>query len=198
MPSATGVPPTLAPAPPAPTPLLWQASTQEAEQRLDRYRNNLAGTISERIFYSPALGRSMPYDIYLPPGYDTSGRRYAVLYMLHGGGGHRDEWLGYAIGDVADAEFRSGRLQPLIIVMLQGDTGYWTDNANGGPLWGQYVWRDLVAHLDVAYRTLLSPASRAIGGLSMGGWGALSLTFQHPDVFGVAGVHSASLRADDG
>ena len=40
------------------------------------------------------------------------------------------------------------------------------------------------------------PRSRAIGGLSMGGLGALNLAFQHPDVFGVVGAHSPSVRLE--
>ena len=121
------------------------------------------------------------------------------MYILHGGGAHRDEWLAYGLIDVASREIRTGNLQPLIIVMPQGDTGYWVDNANDGPRWGQYVWRDAVRHVDNTYHTLRSPQSRAIGGLSMGGFGALSNdTFLHPNVFGVVGAHSASLRPDDG
>ena len=102
---------------------------------MQRFRNNLAGTITEHTFHSAALNRDMPYDIYFPPGYDSSSQRYPVLYMLHGGGGHRDEWPGYGFIDVADKEIREGRMQPMIIVFPQGDTGYWTNNADGGPRW---------------------------------------------------------------
>jgi enterochelin esterase-like enzyme len=191
---------------PTPTPLpqsvtganVWQSSTADATTRLSRYTPGLQGTLVERQFYSSELDRDMPYNIYLPPDYDRAGRRYPVLFMLHGGGAHRDEWLAYGLVDAADREFRTGSLQPMIIVMPQGDTGYWTDNANDGPRWGQYVWRDLVRHIDNTYRTLRSPLSRAIGGLSMGGWGALNNAFLHPNVFGVVGAHSPSLRPDDG
>jgi enterochelin esterase-like enzyme len=174
---------------------LWWPSGQDAVQRLSRYyASGVQGTIVERQFYSAALNRTVPYDLYLPPNYDKTDQRYPVLYMLHGGGGHRDEWLGYGLIDVADAEFRSGRLPPMIIMMPQGDDGFWMNNAGGG----DYTWQDLVRHMDAAYRTLPSPRSRAIGGLSMGGYGALSNSFLHPDVFAVVGAHSTSLRADDG
>jgi enterochelin esterase-like enzyme len=165
---------------------------------LNRYRNNLRGTITERLFYSPSLGKTEPYDLYLPPGYEQDTRRYPVLYMLHGGGGHRDEWLGYGLIDVADPAIAEGKLQPMIIVFPQGDDGYWANNAGGGPRWADYLWRDVVNHIDSAYRTLRSPAARAVGGISMGAWGALSGGFLHPDVFGVIGSHSASLPSDDG
>ena len=203
--------PTLAPAtatvlpipagviPPATPASQWQPGGPDAVQRLSRYyASGVQGTIVERWFYSPALDRQVPYDIYLPPDYETANRRYPVLYMLHGGGAHRDEWLGYGLIDVADPQMRNGGLQPMIIVFPQGDTGYWTDNAGGGPRWGEYLWRDVVGQIDAAYRTAASPRSRAVGGVSMGGWGALSNSFVHPDVFGVAGAHSPSLPQDNG
>jgi len=191
---------------PTPTPvpqmtgagLLWLSNTQDAMTRLSRYSSGIQGTIIERSFYSSELDRDMPYNIYLPPDYDMASRRYPVLYMLHGGGGHRDEWLAYGLVDVADREIRTGNIQPMIIVMPQGDTGYWVDNVDDGPRWGQYLWRDLVRHIDNTYRTLRSARSRAIGGLSMGGFGSLSNAFQHPNIFGVVGAHSPSLRPDDG
>jgi enterochelin esterase-like enzyme len=198
LPPPTAVP-TATPVPPAATPAsAWQPGPPESDQRLARYRYNIQGTVTERLFYSLALGQTEPYDIYFPPGYDQSNRRYPVLYMLHGGGAHRDEWLGYGLIDVAEPAIRSGTLQPMIIVFPQGDVGYWTNNAAGGPRWGDYLWHDVVTHIDAAYRTLPSPASRAIGGVSLGGWGALSNAFLHPDVFGVIGSHSASLPNDDG
>jgi enterochelin esterase-like enzyme len=100
--------------------------------------------------------------------------------------------------DVADQEIRSGDIAPMIIIFPQGDDGFWTNHTGDGPRWGEYVVRDLVAHIDNTYRTLRSPAARAIGGLSMGGWGALHNAFLHPEVFGVVGAHSPSLRPDDG
>ena len=191
---------------PTPTPLiqtiagesLWQSSTVDAATRLSRYTPGINGTLVERWFYSAELDRDMPYNVYLPPDYDVANRRYPVLYMLHGGGAHRDEWLAYGLVEVADREIHTGSLQPMIIVLPQGDTGYWVDNAGDGPRWGQYIWRDLVRHIDNTYRTLRMAQSRAIGGLSMGGFGALNNAFLHPNVFGVVGAHSSSLRPDDG
>ena len=156
------------------------------------------GSAYERTLYSPALGRSMPYYLYLPPGYEESGKRYPVLYMLHGLGGHREEWIVYGLIGMIDQQIRFGNIAPFIVVLPQGDKGYWVDNADGGPRWGEYLTRDVVENIDANYRTLPSPASRGIGGLSAGGFAALSQAFSHPDLFGVVGAHSPSLRSDDG
>jgi len=164
----------------------------------DGLHPELAGTLREITFYSPALDRDMAYYVYLPPGYTTEGRRYPVLYMLHGAGGSKDEWPAYGLVTDVDRSIVSKDIGPMIVVLPQGDLGYWVDWPNGGPRWADYVTRDLRRQVDSTFRTLPDAAHRAIGGLSMGGAGALQLAFNHPDVFGVAGAHSPSLHLDDG
>jgi enterochelin esterase-like enzyme len=157
----------------------------------------LQGTLRERRFYSQALDRDMSYYVYMPAGYGSDGRRYPVLYMLHGGGGSKDEWLAYGLVDTLDRMIAARTIQPLILILPQGDTGYWVDQPDG-PRWGDYVDSDLVRQVDATFRTVASPTERAIGGLSMGGAGALQLAFNHPDVFGIVGAHSPALHLDDG
>ena len=203
VPAPTPQPNSAAPAPaptPTPTPSSMQLTSDVAgsDVRLSQYRTGIQGSIIERSFYSPELDRDMPYVIYLPPDYGTADRRYPVLYMLHGRGGHRDEWLAYGLADVVDREILAGNIAPLIVVLPQGDTGYWADHTNDGPRWGAYMELDVVQHIDSTYRTLREARYRAIGGLSMGGWGALHNSFTHPEVFAVVGAHSPSLRPDDG
>jgi enterochelin esterase-like enzyme len=177
---------------PQPIPESAAFDLSDGEQRISQWVGEIKGAVREYWFYSAALDRDMPYYIYLPPDYGVASRRYPTLYMLHGGGGHREEWLAYFLVDVADQQILDGQLSPMIIVLPQGDTGYWTNHTSDGPQWGDYVVRDLVSHIDASYRTLRSPAARGIGGLSMGGWGALHNAFRRPDIFGVVGAHSAS------
>jgi enterochelin esterase-like enzyme len=146
---------------------------------------------------SPALNTRENYFIYVPPDPQKSGRRFPVLYMLHGGGG-RHEWIDYGLIGMADKAIAAGTLPPMIIVLPQGDQGYWVNHIDGGPKWGDYLSRDLVQHIDASYPTIADAKHRAVGGLSMGGWGALYQAFTHPDEFGVVGAHAPSLRGGDG
>jgi S-formylglutathione hydrolase FrmB len=82
----------------------------------------------------------------------------------------------------------------MIVVMPDDGESTYFANWDNGPRWGDYVTDDVVGTIDQRYRTLANPSDRAIGGLSMGGLGALNLAFQHPDVFGVVGSHSPSVR----
>ena len=50
--------------------------------------------------------------------------------------------------------------------------------------WDDYITRDVVQYIDSHYRTLADPAHRVIAEHSMGGYGALTLSFRHPEVFG--------------
>jgi S-formylglutathione hydrolase FrmB len=115
--------------------------------------------------------------------------------MLHGIGGHYTEWVAYGLAETAERLIQAGQIGPLIIVFPQGDVSYFVNHTRGDDeLWGDYTAIDLVAHIDSTYRTIPTRDGRAIGGLSMGGFGALSLAFTHPDIYGVVGAHSPSLR----
>ena len=153
------------------------------------------GYLRDESFPSAALGRAMQYGIYLPPGYDGGADRYPVLYMLHGLGSHYSEWVVYGFADTAERLIQTGRIAPLIIVFPQGDYSYFVNHAGTSEdRWGDYIAHDLTAHIDATYRTIPDRRSRAIGGLSMGGFGALSLAFTHPGIYGAVGAHSPSLR----
>lgn len=180
------------PAAPIPGPL------PGGEPQASSYVGLIRGSFRELEFASRSLERDMRYFIYLPPRYKTSGRRYPVLYMLHGGSGDKEEWVAYGLIDAIDNLITSREIRPMIVVLPQGDWGYWVNHVDGGPRWGDYVARDLVRHIDSSFRTLPDRAHRAIGGLSMGAHGALQLAFTHPRTFGNVGAHSPSLRPDGG
>ncbi len=154
----------------------------------------LHGALIENTFYSPILGRALPYRVYLPPDYDVGTRRYPVLYMLHGAGGSYTEWSDSFLPQRADDAILRGEIRPLIIVMPDGGQRQFWANWPGGPSWADYVAYDVVGLIDARFRTLPLPTGRAIGGLSMGGLGALQIAIHHPDIFGVVGAHSPSIR----
>lgn len=174
------------------------------------------GRVVTDSFWSPALGTRKHFLVYLPPSYDRApAGRYPVAYYLHGLWGRETDWarLG-ALPAAADSLARAGRPE-LIVVMPDGDDSWYTTwNALGNadacradttrrepaatycvpwPHYDEYVARDLVARVDSAYRTRADRAHRAVGGLSMGGYGAVSLALRYPDVFAAAASHSGVL-----
>lgn len=174
-----------------------------------------AGTVHEDAFYSIALGVRKHLVVYLPPSYglDTT-RRYPVAYYLHGLSGTETDWLSKAgIDAVADSIFDRG-VPETIVVLPDGDDGWystWVDQVSyrscadtlhtetperycvARQRYDDYVARDVVRHVDSTYRTKPDRTNRGIGGLSMGGYGAVMLALRNPDVFGAAASHSGVL-----
>lgn len=150
-------------------------------------------------FFSRSLGREETYYAWLPPGYSTSGRDYPTLYLLHGVGGGAgfgpDEWIGYTLTEDLDRMLALGLIEPMIVVLPNGEQGYWMNHADGGPRWADFVANDLVQHVDATFRTIQARERRAIGGLSMGAHGALQIAYNHPEEFAVAGAHSPTIRS---
>lgn len=158
----------------------------------------LAGTLVETELWSPILLRYMTYRIYLPPDYfaTTEARRYPTLYMLHGAGGNYTEWSDSFLPERLDDMILSGLVQPMILVMPDGGSRTYWANWDAGPQWSDYMAYDVVGEIDRRFRTSAYQGGRAIGGLSMGGLGALQVAMRHPDVFGVVGAHSPSIRLE--
>lgn len=144
---------------------------------------------------SAAIGE-VQYSLYLPPGYAESGRRYPTLYLLHGHDGNHLEWLKTGhLREILDRLIAARKVAPMIVVMPDGANSWYVDSkAIGGP--GDYATAisvDLVDSIDRNFRTRGEPRFRAIGGLSMGGFGALRLAFQQPFRFGVVAAFSPAL-----
>jgi enterochelin esterase-like enzyme len=185
------------PARPAPTPVTTPALPTRVGASVPITFSG-KGTVEDGTFHSPILNRNMVYRIYLPPAYRTNpGQHFPVLYMLHGMSGSYLEWIDYHLFDIADDMISKGQIKPVIIVLPSGDKEFWVDHANNGPQWGQYVVQDVVGFIDASYRTIPNRDNRAVGGHSMGGHGALQLAFNHPNVFGIVGAHSPTLRTKD-
>jgi putative tributyrin esterase len=162
------------------------------------------GTALRIYVASPALGgRRQAVDVYLPPGYASSPhRRYPVFYLLHGFPGRPGALLATVrMGVVEDVLVAKKRIRPIILVMPFGSTGTftdkeWVDGIRRGEGWATFVTRDLVRAIDAQFRTIRSPAARAIGGLSEGGYGAINLALHHPGEFRVVESWSGYQQAD--
>jgi enterochelin esterase-like enzyme len=159
------------------------------------------GRVVTGTFHSAALNRTMPYTVYLPPGYDADpSARFPTLYMLHGGSGSNQEWVDYGLLKAADLLMGNRTIPQFIIALPQGDQEYWVDHItsqiDNGEKWGTYLAKEVVPQIDGKFRTYGSADARAIGGLSMGGHAAMQLPMNFPGIWSVIGAHSPSLRAE--
>ncbi|MDP2958972.1 MAG: alpha/beta hydrolase-fold protein [Longimicrobiales bacterium] len=149
-----------------------------------------------RTFRSQALGRDWAYTIYLPPDYETSQQAYPVFYLLHGYGGEHTNWARYGDAQMtADSLIAASALPPVILVMPDGRNSYYVDSdpVTGFGAMETAIVQDLIPYIDATYRTIPTRRARMIGGLSMGGYGAIHTAFKHPELFGAAATLSGGI-----
>lgn len=138
---------------------------------------NLAGDSADRTVY-----------VYLPAGYGKEKkRRYPVVYFLHGFGATAQQYVEFFGWPASlDAQFASGKLQDMILVLPDTMNTYGGSMYSSSPTigdWEAFVARDVVGYVDGHYRTVARREARGLAGHSMGGYGTLRIGMKYPDVF---------------
>jgi putative tributyrin esterase len=144
-------------------------------------------------FESKLVGKVLPYNVLLPVDYNQPAnktKRYPVIYLLHGLTGHYTNWLDKTrlVDYTAAYEF--------IIVMPEGNNSWYTDSATvPAEKYESYILQELIPDVEQRFRANNAREGRAIGGLSMGGYGALKFGIKHPEMFVLAASLSGALDA---
>jgi S-formylglutathione hydrolase FrmB len=146
---------------------------------------------------SATLGKEVEYSIYLPSDYETSSRRYPVLYLLHGYTDDETGWTQFGEANlIADKTIASGEAPPMIIVMPDAGVSWYVNSADGTVKYEDFFIKELIPHVDATYRTRSAKEFRAVAGLSMGGHGSLIMAMKHPDLFAAAAPLSAGVLTE--
>lgn len=138
----------------------------------------------EMKYFSTALAKQTSANIIVPEG-PVPGP-YAVYYLLHGLSDDHTIWMRRTSIERYVADL------PMMVVMPDGARSFYIDAADG-PAYETAIVKDLVDFIDRTFPTIADRSGRCIGGLSMGGYGALHLSLAHPDLFGSANSHSGAL-----
>lgn len=211
-PAPTPIPPTSTPAPPSPTavpptpvpltpppPTATMPSPVKATLPPALSRTNVtmvpgikteSGTITSQALADNLLGdpATRTYYVLLPSDYDTSEKRYPVVYVMHGW------WTlpGFEVTSFRLAwedALQSGNTQEIIFVFPDANNklhGSWYLSSSTIGDYETYLTQELVGAIDAAYRTIPNRASRGITGCGMGGNGSMGLALKYPNVYGVA------------
>jgi S-formylglutathione hydrolase FrmB len=156
------------------------------------------GRIDCNVLPSRVLSQKIHYCVLLPPTYDLATRAkprrlYPVLYFLHG------------LGDNEQTLFKSGgwntvedlrhehRISEFLVVAPEGLASFYIKSADGRTRYSDFFLRELIPYIESRYSIRRQRASRAISGVSMGGYGALRFAFANPDLFSSVSAQSPAL-----
>lgn len=163
------------------------------------------GNMAQVWYDSPSLGLARRMTIYTPAGYDK-GKKYPVLYLLHGAGGDEEAWptLGRT-QQIMDNLIALGKAEPMIVVMPNGNA---TDDAS--PLLSglskkgepkatfEEAFDDIINYVESHYKVKKGPKNTALCGLSMGGYHTFKISNLRPGRFAYIGLFSAAISMERG
>lgn len=150
----------------------------------------IASRVDTLKINSASMKKYIPNLVITPDGYSTSGKKFPVLYLLHGA---TDNYKGWASKIPMIKEY-ADQYNLIIVCPDGGYTSWYFDSPIDNEMqYETYISKELVSSIDQKYNTIAQKSGRAITGLSMGGHGAFYLTFLHQDIWGAAGSMSGGM-----
>ncbi len=171
-----------------------------AVQSQEKYEQPLfSGRVIESLsMTSKILSREVKYSVYLPADYETSTRRYPVVYLLHGYTDNETAWVQFGeVNLAADRAIAMREIPPMIIVMPDAGVTWYVNDYKGKERYEDMFFQEFIPFIDGKYRTRPQKEFTGISGLSMGGYGTLLYVFHHPDMFAACVAFSAGVWTDD-
>ncbi len=156
-----------------------------------------AGEVIEfRTNPSAIANENLRYLVYLPPCYFETGRRFPVVYLIHGASYREQQWGDIGLTTALDNGILGGTLAPMVVVMpyfgvVGQDNTFPPDRS-----YERVILEELFPSIERDFCTLNTRMYRAIGGISRGGFWAYSIAMRHTDLFSKVGGHSAYFPND--
>jgi enterochelin esterase-like enzyme len=162
--------------------------------------NDVAHGRVEIVHYKTGAGAEKRMHVYVPPGYGNDpSKRYPVLYLNHGGGEDDSHWTAKGSAhQILDNLIAAGKAGPMIVAMPNTGrlvTGKPPKPGEDDACTQEYL-KDIIPYVDGHYRTRTNRESRAIAGLSMGGFVTLNTGLTHLETFGELYVFSSGYWQD--
>src|SRR5215467_13258026 len=134
------------------------------------------------------------YCAVLPPSYDAlPGKRFPVLYFLHGLGGDQSFLTTSGASSAIEDAWEQKKLGEFVIITPQGENSFYINSRDGHILYEDFFVREFVPQMERRFHLAADKAGRGIEGVSMGGYGALRFAFKYPQMFVSVGAHMPAL-----
>ena len=151
------------------------------------------GEVVDGSINSEILKQNWKYKVYLPNGYMEKGKeKYPVLYMLHGMGENSSSILEKSNTKNVLDKIMKDKKEKMIVVFVDGFSSFYVDSDYDKKM-ESAIKDELIKEIDKKYKTKSDKDNRAIGGFSVGGYGAASLSLRNPDLFSKALLISPTL-----
>jgi enterochelin esterase-like enzyme len=145
---------------------------------------------------SSALGKEKGFGVYVPPAWDGE-QKLPLVVFLHGGGDDEKCLDRYGAAATLDRWILSGKLPPFLMVVPDGDRGFWRNWYDKSHRYQDYVIEEILPRVRSLYPVLTGRESTHLMGISMGGAGTMYMALDRPDIFTSAAVISAPLFNTD-
>jgi S-formylglutathione hydrolase FrmB len=150
-----------------------------------------------RTLSSAILKRPVRYCAMLPPSFDANpARRFPILYQLHGLGDNEQSLLKSGGWDMIEQLQERKKIGEFVIVTPDGGRSFYVNSRDGTERYEDFFIKEFIPAIEKRYRAGGTRTLRAVGGFSMGGYGALRFAFKYPQMFVSVAVHSAALFDD--
>lgn len=151
------------------------------------------GEVVDGSINSEILKQNWKYKVYLPNGYKEKGKeKYPVLYMLHGMGENSSSILEKSNTKNVLDKIMKDKKEKMIVVFVDGFSSFYVDSDYDKKM-ESAIKDELIKEIDKKYKTKSDKDNRAIGGFSVGGYGAASLSLRNPELFSKALLISPTL-----
>lgn len=124
----------------------------------------------------------MDYGVYLPPDFSPD-EALPLVVFLHGGGDDHRSFGEADLGRKLDRALAQRRVPRAVIVVPNGELGFWVNWYDGSQRWADWVLDDLVPHAQATYGTRSCPEGCHLMGVSMGGFGTINMAMNNPGAF---------------
>ncbi len=158
---------------------------------------DVKGTVYRDVtINSEIIGTQMKYSVYLPEGWDGQ-TTLPVLYMLHGYGDDQNSWLDKGnLAALTSAAIEAGEVGKMVVVTPDAMQTFYCNGYQNGMAYEDYFFNELVPTIEMLFNVGKDKSMRAVGGLSMGGYGTLYYAVKHPEMFCCAYAMSPACYID--
>lgn len=144
---------------------------------------------------SQFVPRPVGYCAMLPPSYDAQpNRKFPVLYFLHGLGENQGFLVSSGGWQMIEDLWEQKQLGQFVIITPQAWKSFYINSKDGEVKYDDFFIRAFVPEMQRKFRIMDMRSGRAIGGVSMGGYGALRFAFKYPEMFVSVAVLMPALR----